>query len=70
MLTEPKQLYLVPCRKCDAMYGIEAYQSDMDKYQRGEGLIQDIFPYLSIDDREMLLSHICPECWSKMFKEE
>ena len=31
--------------------------------------IQDIFPELSADDRELLISYTCPECWDKMFSD-
>ena len=27
---------------------------------------QDAFPELSDEDREMLISGICPDCWDKM----
>lgn len=33
-------------------------------------LIQDAFPELSADDREFLISGVCPECWNKIFNEE
>ena len=29
--------------------------------------IQDIFPYLTPAERELLISHTCDECWTKMF---
>ncbi|MBR5199692.1 MAG: hypothetical protein IKW20_07695 [Bacteroidales bacterium] len=29
--------------------------------------IQDIFPYLTPAERELLISHTCQECWDKMF---
>ena len=28
---------------------------------------QVAFPYLSADEREMLISGICPTCWASMF---
>jgi hypothetical protein len=31
------------------------------------GHIQDAFPTLSPDDRERLLSGLCPACWDKEF---
>ena len=30
---------------------------------------QNAFPYLSAEDREMLISGICPQCWEKTFGE-
>ena len=29
--------------------------------------IQDIFPYLTPAERELLISQTCNECWNKMF---
>ena len=29
--------------------------------------IQDIFPYLTPAERELLISNTCQECWDKMF---
>ena len=30
-------------------------------------LIQDAFPGLSAEDREFLISGLCPDCWNKLF---
>ena len=32
--------------------------------------VQEAFPDLSVDDRERLISGICPDCWDEMFKDE
>lgn len=32
--------------------------------------IQDIFPYLTPAEREMLITGICPKCWQKLFPPE
>jgi hypothetical protein len=40
------------------------------KYEAGEGLIQDLFPYLSAEDREFIMSGITPEEWNNLFGEE
>ncbi len=32
-------------------------------------LAQDAFPYLTADEREALISGICPDCWEGMFGE-
>ncbi len=42
---------------------------DFFKWQEGE-LAQNAFPYLSADEREMLISGVCPKCWAKTFGEE
>lgn len=40
--------------------------ADYHAWQNGE-LVQNAFPYLSADEREMLISGICPTCWEGMF---
>ena len=40
------------------------------KYVSGIGHIQDLLPELSDDDRERLITGICPECWKKIVGEE
>lgn len=32
--------------------------------------VQKVFPELSAEIREMLISGICPKCWDEMFGEE
>ncbi len=33
-------------------------------------LVQNAFPQLSAEDRELLISGICPTCWDGMFPDE
>lgn len=33
-------------------------------------LAQNAFPYLTTDEREMLMSGICPKCWAQTFGDE
>jgi len=40
------------------------------RWQNKEMAIQEAFPELSADDREMLISGTCPACWEKMFPAE
>ena len=40
--------------------------------ERADGksiLIQDIFPEMSSDLREMFVSGMCPTCWDKVFRD-
>lgn len=41
---------------------------DWSKFVNNEGHVKDIFPYLSVDDHEMLLSGVCSPCWDSTFK--
>jgi len=36
---------------------------DYYKWTSGAGLVQEIFPYLFADERELLVSGICGSCW-------
>ena len=42
---------------------------DMGRWQNGS-LIQDAMPYLSADERELLISGTCGTCFDKMFGSE
>lgn len=43
--------------------------ADYNAWRNGK-CAQDAFPYLSADEREMLISGICPTCWDNMFGKE
>lgn len=57
------------CPFCGKTHYIEVKAKDYLAWQNGE-LVQDAFPYLSADEREMLISGICPSCWDGMFPED
>ena len=62
-----KELTVVTrCPFCGKGNFIEVNDADYDDWQDGE-LAQVAFPYLSADEREMLISGICPTCWDRMF---
>jgi|TARA_R110000803_G_scaffold31300_2_gene69945 hypothetical protein len=37
-------------------------------YKKGEELIQNVFPYMSLDQREFIISGILPNEWASMFE--
>lgn len=54
------------CPICGRANEIEV--NDMDYLDWKDGtLAQDAFPYLDANEREMLISGICPDCWNNMF---
>jgi len=61
--------YAISCRECQQIKFVEASEDGVKKWQQGE-LIQRALPELTAEEREMLISRICPECWNKMFKED
>ena len=57
----------VDCRMCGKTVNLVIEQEDFKKFKNREGAVQDIFPYLNADEREMLISGICSNCWEKLF---
>ena len=45
---------------------VEVNESDYWDWDDGVNA-QIAFPYLSANEREMLISGICPTCWARMF---
>ena len=56
------------CPMCGQFHYVEVKECDFYAWQAGE-LAQSAFPYLSADEREMLISGICPNCWNEVFGE-
>ena len=56
------------CRQCGTTVQITVIGPDYEKWQNGE-LIQNARPYLSADEREMLISGTCGPCLDQMFGE-
>ena len=54
------------CPFCGRGNEVEVNENDYWDWQDGE-LVQVAFPYLSANEREMLISGICPTCWEKTF---
>ena len=56
------------CLQCGTTVHISVLQPDFEKWQGGE-LIQNAMPYLSPDEREILISGTCGPCFDRMFGE-
>lgn len=58
----------VCCRMCCKVHTLLVSREDLDIYNSpNRPHVQDIFPYLTPAERELLISGVCPECWEKMF---
>lgn len=66
MVAFAKQTYSVTCEMCGKTVNIEAYPQDISDWENGE-LIQSALPYLNADEREILISKTCGECFDRMF---
>ena len=58
----------VICWRCDSDHVIQAPVSNLLAWQGGE-LIHTALPMLSANDRELLISNTCGDCWDDMFGE-
>lgn len=54
------------CRECCKTVKMSVDPEGVRQYNEGEK-VQDAFPYLTADEREILISGICGECFDKMF---
>ncbi len=70
-MKENKKEYIIitTCPFCGHANEVAVNEADFWDWQDG-ALVQNAFPYLSADEREMLISGICPKCWDSMFSEE
>ena len=58
----------VQCRHCGGLWTLDGgFTTDQYQAWRSGTYIQDAMPHLSADDRELLISQICPECWLMLF---
>jgi hypothetical protein len=60
--------YNIRCIHCGELKIVELNPEDIAKYANG-ALAQDAFPYLSADDRELIISRTCTRCWDEIFQE-
>lgn len=67
-MRENKKEYfiLTVCPMCGQDHEIGVNEMDFWDWQDGE-LAQNAFPYLTPNEREMLISGICPDCWDRIF---
>ena len=63
-----RYIFTATCIRCQQAREIEVPGKALWLYRQG-ALIQDAMPMVSINDREFLVSGICPSCWDKMFGE-
>ena len=54
------------CPFCGAEHSVVVYEEQLAEYRGGE-LAQKAFSQLTPTEREQIISHICPQCQSKIF---
>lgn len=58
--------FIVTCRMCKIDTVIPVTVEQLIKYQEGMK-VQVAFPNLNADQRELIISCTCPNCWKKLF---
>lgn len=61
--------FKITCASCGSITPITVKGNDLYDYHHGK-YIQDAFPYISKDDRELMISGICGNCFSLMMEDE
>ena len=56
----------VVCPLCHSMSTIKVVDKDYEDWKNGK-LAQHAFPYLTIEEREALITHICFTCQDKLY---
>lgn len=63
------QVILRPvCPICGKRFKIRVKWEDFQRWKQGE-LIQICFPDLKPEERELLISGVCPDCWNDTFED-
>lgn len=57
----------VTCPQCGQQWEVEVFYEDYIEFTNGSHrLVQNTFSYLKPEERELFLSHICPDCWDRI----
>lgn len=59
----------LPCPKCGDTYKLEIAGRQLHAYH-SQGMVDEVLPDLTPEDRERFITGICPPCWDKMFEYE
>ena len=71
MRTNRKEVCVMTvCPFCGHAHEVAVNEDDYFSWMFDGDLVQTAFPYLSANEREMLISGICPTCWNKTFAGE
>ena len=56
------------CPICGCVTTVLVLRKDWDVFKSpNRPYVQDIFPYLSAEEREVLISGVCSTCWEEMY---
>lgn len=58
------------CTSCEKIIPFEADALDITSFRMGIQTIQEALPYLTADERELIISGTCGKCFDEMFDVE
>jgi hypothetical protein len=58
-----------PCIGCGHSTQLTLLRSEVDQYRKG-AFVQDAFPFMTADERELIVSGTHPACWRRLFGED
>lgn len=58
---------MVTCRFCGEHHILKVKHEDFFAWKIDGKHVQDAMPYLTPNERELLISNTCQTCWDKMF---
>lgn len=68
--TSEREPFYVQCGAgCGRVYTMEINRADYAAWKNGQH-VQNAFPYLTPNQRELLLTNTCGHCWDRMFPPE
>ena len=59
----------LPCCVCKLTSMVDVDSAKLARWRAGEH-VQDVWPEMSADDRELLITGIHPNCWDWIFAED
>lgn len=67
MKNNEKVIVGIKCKMCGMSHKISVLKKDFEKWNMDTGKrVQDVFPYLTINQRELLISGVCGECFDEI----
>jgi len=56
----------IKCKYCNIDHDLDITEWQVARHKNGE-LAQNVYPNLNREERELLISGTCGNCWDKMF---
>ncbi len=58
-----------PCIECGLTSMVTVSSNEYDRWRAGEH-VQNVWPEMPLEERELLITGTHPACWAAMFEEE